>query len=247
MSSYDLIPEEAYENLPQDPHDKFATIVRIAQANLARLLDDGNSRDFSDELRAQFISSITGAAEALGIEGLPDLPEDVTDYRAYTNFQVRLAGIVAKVRLQSKLVSRPHSVELGRINKAKIRQEVEQLRFNIKESDLPESKKQALLDKLDEFDVELEKQRLSFAKTMAIAASIMTAIGGGTAALANAPKAAETIVTIIRLIGEDKELEEAERERLSPPPKALPDHSPRSGAPKATVAFGDDLEDDIPF
>ena len=71
MSEYDLIPEEAYENLPQEANDKFAVLVRIAQTNVARLLDQSGSNDFSDEIRSQFISIISGIAEALGIEGLP--------------------------------------------------------------------------------------------------------------------------------------------------------------------------------
>jgi hypothetical protein len=246
MSSYELIPEEVYENLPDDPHEKFVMIVKAAQANLARLLDDGNSRDFFDELRAQFISSLTSAADALGIDGLPELPEDMTDYRAYKNFQVRLSGIVAKVRLQQSLVSRPHSVELGRVNKAWIRQEVAQLRVLIKDSDLPPSKRDALLEKLDEFDKELDKQRLGFAKTMAIAASIMTVVGAGTTTLANSPKASEAIVKIIRLIGKDKELEEAERQRLSPPAKELV-HQPKPQASGNGWGFAQDLDDDIPF
>ena len=101
-------------------------------------------------------------------------------------------------------------------------------------------------DKLEELETELTKQRLSFARTMAIAASIMTIVGGGTAALANSPKAAETIMMIIRLVGDDKEKEEQERLRLAPPPKALPDFSKPSANP-TFGEFADDLDDDVPF
>lgn len=245
MSEYDLIPEEAYDNLPQDPYDQFAFIVRTAQGNLARMLDQPGSNDFADEIRAQFITTISGAAEALGVSGLPDISDDIHQYRAYTNFQVRLAGIVAKVRLQSNLVAKPHSVALGRVTQAKIKQEVDQLRRAVEDSDLPQRKRDALLDKLEEFETELAKQRLSFARTMAITASIMAIVSGGTVALANAPKAAETVLTIIRLIGEDKEKEDAERERLMPPPKALPNYAPPP--PPTFASFDSDLDDEVPF
>jgi hypothetical protein len=79
---------------------------------------------------------------------------------------------------------------------------------------------------------------------MAITASIMAALGGGTAALANAPKAAETILSIIRLVGEDKAKEEEERLRLAPPPKALP--APPTAKP-APLAAQFDIDDEIPF
>jgi hypothetical protein len=245
MSSYELVPEELFERLPQDPHDKFVMIVREAQANLARLLDETNSSDFVEELRSQFISTISSVAEALGIVGLPELAADLADYRQYQTFQVHLAGVVAKVRLQGQLVARPHSVELGRINRARIQQEIDHLRAIIESSELPENKKAALRDKLIELEEELGKQRLSFARTMAIAAAIMGALGGGATALANAPKAAETVTRIIAYIGEDKEKEEEERLRLAPPPKALPNYAP-SPPPTSSWASAD-LDDDIPF
>lgn len=246
MSEYDLIPDETYDGLPQDDHEKFAILVRTAQSNLARMLDQRGSNDFADEIRAQFISVISGTAEALGIEGLPPITEDMDNYRAYANYQVRLAGIVAKVRLQSNLVARPHSVELGRINRAKLKQEIDQLRRSVEESDLPQKKRDALLDKLDEFENELEKQRLSFARTMAIAASIMAIVSGATITLANGQDAAKTILTILRLVGEDKEREEAERERLSPPPKALPNYA-QAKVKEPAFGFGNDLDDEVPF
>lgn len=246
MSDYDLIPEEAYKSLPQEPNEKFAFLVRIAQTNLARLLDNSNSNDFSSEIRSQFISIVSSMADALAIQGLPKLGNDLADYDQYQVFQVYLAGVIARVRLQSQLVPRPHSVELGRITKAKIQQEIDQLRRSIDGSDLPDKKKATLRDKLDELETELAKQRLSFARTMAIAASIMTIAGGGTAALASAPKATETVMTIIRLVGDDKEKEEQERLRLAPPPKALPDFSKPAASPKSR-GFPDDLDDDVPF
>jgi len=110
MSDYDLIPEEAYEGLPQEANDKFAVLVRIAQNNLARLLDNSNSSDFSSEIRSQFISIVSGMAETLGVEGLPKIGNNLADYDQYQMFQVYLAGVVAKVRLQSHLVARPFSV-----------------------------------------------------------------------------------------------------------------------------------------
>lgn len=246
MSEYDLIPDEAYDSLPQDDHEKFVVLVRIAQTNLARLLDQTGSGDFSSEIRSQFISTISGIAEALGIEGLPNVEDrNIGSYDTYTTFQVYLSGVVAKVRLQSQLVARPHSVQLGRITRARIQQEIDQLRRSIEESDIPDKKKAALSDKLDELEAELNKQRLSFARTMAIAASIMTIVGGGTAALANAPAAKETVLSIIRMIGEDKEKEEEERLRLAPPPKALPDLTKQRARPQP--AFDTDLDDDVPF
>lgn len=246
MSMYDLIPDELYENLPDEPHDKFVLLANAARSNLARLIDDTDSSDFVEELRSQFISTVSSIADALGIAGLPALADDLADYRQYQTFQVYLSGVIAKVRLQGQLVSRPYSVNLGRINRARIHQEIEQLRFSIDHSDLPDKKKTALLAKLTELEAELTKQRLSFAKLMAISAAIMSVVGGSATALANGPEAAQTVMRILAYIGEDKEREDAERLRLLPPPApALPD---LAKAEPAKVGWGgDDLDDDIPF
>lgn len=253
MSAYDLIPEETYENLPEEDADKFVLLVRTAQANLQRMLDDSNAREFSDELRSQFMATIQGIAEALGAAGLSEIRPSA-EYGDYTHFQVLLAGILARTRLRSDLIAKPHSVELGRVTRAKIRQEVDQLRAYIEEADLTPAKRTALNDKLDELLVELDHRRLSFAKTMAIAASIMGTIGGTAGAIAAAPKIPTGVSFIISLIGQDKEHEDAEIARLAPPPLAI--SSSKSTPPSrgfATGGFGsgggfaDDLDDDVPF
>jgi hypothetical protein len=87
VSEYDLIPESIYENLPQDDHEKFVVLVREAQSNLARLLDDRNSNEFADEIRSQFVSTVAGIAEALGVLGLPDISDDITNYKNIRHFR----------------------------------------------------------------------------------------------------------------------------------------------------------------
>lgn len=87
MSEYELIPEETYDNLPAEENEKFATLVRVAQTNLARILDNSNSNDFAAEIRSQFISIISGIAEALGIEGLPAMDGQLADYDKYQMFR----------------------------------------------------------------------------------------------------------------------------------------------------------------
>ncbi len=251
MSSYDLIPEETYSNLPDEDADKFVLLVRTAQSNLQRLLDDSNARDFSDELRSQFMATVQGIAEALGIAGLGDVRPSA-EYGDYTHFQVILAGILAKARLRSDLIAKPHSVELGRVTRAKIRQEVEQLRTYIDEAELTPAKHAALNDKLDELLAELEHRRLSFAKTMAIAASIMGTVGASAGLIAASPKIPAGISFIISLVGQDKDREDAEVARLAPPPLAISppqreSKTRRGGSFGQTGGFSDDLDDDVPF
>ncbi len=243
MSSYDLIPEEVYENLPEEAADKFVVLVRTAQANLQRLMDDSNSGDFSGELRSQFMAIIQGSAGALGIEGLEKETPSM-DYSDYNRFQIIVTGIVAKVRLLGNTLSLPESVELGRVTKAKIHQEVDQLRTYIAALDVTDAQKRAMNERLDDLLHELSKRRLSFARVMAVAASIMGVVGGSATAIAAAPKIPTGISFIISLIGQDKETEEKEKARLSPPQLKI---EQKAAAPVNTGSLVDDLDEDVPF
>jgi hypothetical protein len=243
MSSYDLIPEEVYANLPEEAAEKFVVLVRTAQANLQRMMDDTNSGDFAGELRSQFMATIQGTADALGIEGLGNETPSM-NYSDYHRFQIIVTGMVAKVRLLGNSLSMPDSVELGRVTKAKICQEVDQLRTYIDALEVPDAKKKAMNDKLDDLLHELSKRRLSFARVMAVAASVMTVVGGSASAIAAAPKIPSGISFIISLIGQDKEIEDSEKARLSPPQLRIEQKTP---APVGKGAFADDLDDDVPF
>lgn len=243
---YQLIPDDAYQFLPSEPEEKLAYLARVAQANLNKFLAEDTSGDFSTEVRQQFVETMRAVAEALYIDGLPTARDtaDLTAYEEYRLTSMRLSALITKVRLQSDLVPRPFSVKLGRVTKARIRQEAEHLKLYIEESDLPGQKRKKLLDHVRTLFAELDRERLSFGQITAITAAIATTFGGGTAAIAKAPEAYRAITIILGAIGEDKDKEEAERERLSPLPKALP---PPVVAPRAPKGFADDLDDDVPF
>ena len=245
---YELIPDSIYDDLPDDPHDKFVVLAKTAHANVSRLVNDDSSGHFVEEVRLQFVETVRAIAEALGIPGLPAPSEmsNLNSYEEYRLFSTRLAGLLAKSRLQSSNVARPYSVQLGKVNKAKIRQEAEQLRIFIENSDLEVKRKEAVLSHLDRLLKELEKKRLSFAKVATIAAAIATTINQSASAVTTFPEVREVIGTILSKIGEDKEKEDAERERLAPPPAKLPPPESETKWASAKTNSYDDV-DDIPF
>ena len=245
---YELIPDEVYDNLPAESHQKFVKLVRTAQASVGRLVDDDSSGHFVEEIRLQFMETVRAIADSLDIQGLPTQTEtqNLNSYEEYRFFSTRLAGAIAKARLTPSYTPQPHSVELGRITKARIRQEAEQLRSYIQNSDLDSKNKKSVTAQLDLLLKELEKQRLSFAQVTAIAAAIATTLNQGASAIEKLPDAYRTLVSIFAGIGSDKEKEEAERERLAPPAKQLP---PPVKATETVVANPSSYEDldDIPF
>lgn len=245
---YELISAEEYEQLPEDPEQQFIELERICRRSMTEMISNETRAEFDHLVRMQYMTTVAAAAEELGIAGV-EYPFDA-EYPAQEidAFLLKVSGVVTRIRLRSGRRFRPYSVKLGTRTKARIEIEIQKLRGLVEESDLSEPKRKALLKKLDELMHELNQDRLSFAKTLRILAAVSVSVGGGTAFLAEAPAAVQTIMT---LIGADKELEDEEAARLAPPspPKALP--APSKAAPATLrpqpVTFDVDLDDDVPF
>lgn len=212
-----------------------------------RMIDADSSNEFERAIKEQYMSAVFAVAQECGI---PDvyLP-DPTDgfYREFTTFSLAVQGAVAKIRIRSRKAHHQHSVLLTSTTRTKIEHYVGRIRELVDHSDLDYDKKKALATKLDELVAELSHKRFSLAKSMAILVGISTILGTSVTSLADGDKA---LLQIMRLIGVDKETEDAASKRLSPPQKALP--SPKSKSPaisKQTAAKKPsyDLDDDIPF
>jgi len=239
LLEHDLISEDDFESLPDDPLEKFVALEAICRRSLSRLIASETHVTYDHFARLQYMSVVSAAAAELGVEGV-SFPFGLDNpIEGLEDFMLSVARATMRIRLKSK-ASKPYSVQLSNRTKACIEIEINKLRSSISKSDLPESKKDSLLKKLDELSSQLnEKTRISFAVTMSILTHIAAGLGGTTAFLAEAPAA---IATITSLIGADKAAEDSETKRLTTPEptKALP-------APEETTMAGMVLDDGIPF
>lgn len=236
--SFDLISEADYERLPSDPLQKFAALEQICRKNMLEAISHETSGDFDSLVRTSYMTIVTSAAEELGVGGvkyvdhLNSVQEDVQEF-------IRVvSGVVAKIRLRKSSGRDAFSVKLANRTKGIIEHEIAKLRDAVSESDLDDSKKRRLLAKIEQFRTELHKERMSYG----VALSTLAIIAAGTTSfLADAPDAYGTIIC---LIGQDKEKEEAEILRLEGPPKPhLLTEQPRS----LTVKTSRYPDEDIPF
>ncbi|MBW0367920.1 hypothetical protein [Ensifer adhaerens] len=238
----DLISEADYERLPSDPYQKFAALEGVCRRNMLEAISNETSGDFDDLVRTSYMTIVAAAADELGVEGIRYID-------GYDNVQLDVqefirvvSGVVARIRLRKSSGRDGFSVRLANRTKGIIENEVAKLREAVAESDLDEAKKRRLLGKLEEFRTELHKERLGYGAALSTLAIVAAGLGGTTAFLSDAPNA---VTTIIQLIGQDKESEEAELLRLEGPakPRFLTDQS-RSATPKASRYVEDE---DIPF
>lgn len=251
---YSLLDIEDYETGPADPPKKFAALEQKARRNMNEIMDNTQSGDLSSELRSQYIMLMTSAARALGIPGV-EVPDGNynNDWEEYQAFSIRIRGVIAEIMLNAALISRPHSVQISSSTKGKIESQIIVLRRLIEHSDLDDKRRKRLIGQLDDFTAELGRPRLNYAVAMSAMALFLSGMQGTTSTLADAPSAYQTVGSIIKWIGNDKDAEDKERERLGvatprlEAPKPKPKPTPQPSRPPFGGGFGDDLDDDVPF
>ncbi|CAO4164921.1 hypothetical protein [Methylorubrum populi] len=245
--NYELISANEYENLPEDNDQCFVQFEHICRRNMNRMIDADSSNDFDRAVKEQYMTSVYAVAQECKIPDVDLFETGDGFYRDFSLFSLAVQGAVARIRIRSRGIHHPYSVLLTSSTRTKIEHYIGRIRDAVDQSDLDYDKKKALAAKLDELAAELSQRRFGFAKSMAILIGISTVLSASVTTLSDGDKA---LIQIMRLIGIDKESEEAASKRLTPPSKALP--SPKTRPPattkqSATQKPSYDLDDDIPF
>lgn len=220
-----LIPESAFHNLPRSPEAKILRLISVAEDNYNYSLSDLSTNLFHDQI--MFASELSALARELGIKNFPILPTKHTESQ-FSVFMAELSGFRSVLRLRSfdknsnDDVLIGASVSIGRASSLKIKYALNDLRTLVENSELTASKKESLNKKIDDLLIEVDRKNLSFTHVLTVVAAIATVCGGSTAALANAPKAQETILNVLRWFDEEHEAAQEEQRLLSAPLKALP-------------------------
>lgn len=192
-------------------------------------------------LHAQYIVAVSSVAAECDIPNIPFEEIDINNiYSQFNKFLLVVQREVAKIRVR-KHRNRHFSVQLAQNTRTKIEHYIARIREAIDQAGLPSDRKERLHDQLDELVKELQGRRLNFGKAMAVLGLVMASVASTVTIAADGPEAVASVANIIKLIGIDKESEDAARQRLAPPPKALP--APRAKPSK----LADELDDDIPF
>jgi hypothetical protein len=250
--SYELISEEEYNTLPFDEPDRcFVEFENIVRRNMTRMIDENSSSDFTQSVREQYMATVAAVAAECNIPNVHfDIHSQQNFWRDYTAFALAVQGEVARIRVRVGR-QRPYSVLLTTNTRTTIEHYISRMREAVQgSSELDTSLKKRIDEKLDQLAAELKTPRLNFGKSMAILAAVLAAIGSTVTIAADGRNA---VAQIIRLIGEDKETEDAAAQRLAPPPRALPSPHPskppaphQSHAPKRLPQPGP-IDDEIPF
>lgn len=248
MNIYGFITLDETNDLPEDSRVAFAKFVEIAYQRFSGYVQQYESQEAwnsLEDLRHSFMNVTLAAASQYNISEFVryTLPSaDNFDLSNFRDYIATLDHFTTQIAIDNSRRSRKESIGITEPVRDKIRSYCYHLREFIENSDIPEPKRSSLLQRLNDFEQELQKKRLSLLSVAALAIYIATIPGGvgGTVEVAN-----RVLSQILSVVGEAKELEDQLR-KLPPtaPPAAL--SPPRKSEP-APSKYAADLDDDLPF
>ncbi len=227
----------------------FMGLVNYAQRSLSNQIakfDPENEHDWRqrEEIQQRFMNVIVASGKRFEVEPFvsTDIPKHA-DYRTsdYKQFESDLDHFVTQLVLDNSIRAKKTSVEILPNSKDKIRSYVHGLRKCVENSSITEQKKQKLLDKLEQFEKELEKRRTNILAVTILSFEIL-AIPGAT--WASIDMTHKLITNITQEFAEAKSLEDQTRQ-IGPnvPPKVLSPPRRPAKQPEPT----NELDDEIPF
>ncbi|MGE3334224.1 MAG: hypothetical protein AB7I36_11320 [Rhodospirillaceae bacterium] len=253
MSIFDFVPQEVFEDLPDDPNLAFTKLVSHAEQRLAERtsqLEHNESWNQLEDLRQSFMNVILAIARHYGIEPFASYQVPTVQgfkMENYWQFKSDLNFYVAQLVLDNSARTKRESVQLVPAAKDRIRTHLHALKKLVDESNLSDAKKAALLEKLRAFEEELDKGRMSLRAVTLFWLGILQIPGGVWGSVDIVMRLTNNIGEVI---AEAKEVEDEAR-RLAPTaePKALIAPRPVTPAPPPadTGGWDSDDKDEIPF
>ncbi len=258
MHVYDYVTQEEMDDLPEDDHLAFAAFARHAIHRMSEATDkiDGSDNygwQMIEEWRYDFMNVVLAAAKRFKIEPFSELEMPAIgnfNESAYRQFKADLDFFMTQLAIDNTIRDRRDSVKISAPAKDRIRNYLHELRQCVDKANLPDSRKDALLKKLADFEAELDRHRLSLLAISRISLEIMMIPGG---LWASAQITQKLLNNVLQVVAEEKVVDDENRKLppLAPPDKLLPPRKPsveRSVPSRPQpAAFDTDLDDDVPF
>lgn len=248
MSILNFLTQDELDDLDEDHRVAFMQLVNTAQRKLSEMvkhLDPDNQSDWRqiEELRYSFMNVVLAAAKRFEIE--PFVTMDVPKQSRFGDsdhqqFKSDLDHFVTQLILDNSMRSKRDSIVVLPETKTQLRTYVSGLRQCIEKGNMTPAKRESLLKKLDAFEAELEKRRLSMITVARFAYAVLSVPGTLWASVDITQK---LTTNIMQTVAEAKATEDGTKQLPAAiAPKAL--SAPRKAPPSM---FSGDLDDDVPF
>lgn len=242
-----------YDNISEDDHEAFVTLANISRERLYDTPTDSNG-NLTWESLMDYMNEVTALADQLEIHGIHYDASYDNYHEEYARFVRSVEYRIAQIQIQRARRSRKSSIAISGPGRERIHHYLEKLKEEICAADVPEKRKQILLERIAEFELELAKKRFNLATAMAMVALVAATAADFSGVFKDVPSLTNAISV---LLGKEKmsDDEACDRMRLEHEPlKAIPDMRTASTLKPSTSvrdSFGGDYtsepDDDVPF
>lgn len=245
-----MITEEDFLAVADCPPDlAFVRLERKFREMLEGNLERSDNGNTYNHYLIEYMNHTLAAANALGLDileffAVPD-PNDTSNLTdTYNHFRQVVDGYTVRVHIRNIRVGPATSLPLDEHEKKHIRAYVLKIKEIVDASALEIGKKEALMNRLNAFLAEVDKDRTSKQRFQDFVVSVAKTTADATEELEPAWKWVRLIAAIFGV------RQDAENAKLPPPPKRIerpkqqqiaPPAAKRNGTPRA------DMDDDIPF
>lgn len=223
MVDYTFIPSHLVSSLEGDDLDKFLTLAQVMRKAYAnkRVTGPETGDPFTMlDWRVVYVNEMYEVATTLGINDLPAPSHALAGDAQFSNFEATLSRVITRLKLLRPQPHREESVALAAVTKETLRAHLEALRNQVNKSNLSESMKQALHNRIDAVEAELEKRRAALSPFWILAGAI-SLLPPAVSTAADLPNALQTIQAVKDLVDNDKAAESNEEERMGTSVKSI--------------------------
>lgn len=244
-----MIREEDFAAAADCPPDMaFVRLERKFRETLEANLENSQSGNSSDLYIIEYMNHTLATAEALELDFLefftvPDTRDTSGLYERYNHFRQIVDAYTVRIQIRNIRVGPAHALPLDEDEKKHIRAYVTKIKELVDGSTLSTPKKEALLNRLNAFLAEVDRDRTSLQRLNDFMMSLAKTTGDAVEELEPAWKWARLLAAIMGVRQEKenaklpppaKKIEKPKQQQLSPPAK-------RNGTRRV------EMDDDIPF
>ncbi len=110
---HDLISDDDYDTLPEEPEHRFLALERICRNNMLRLIGHENSSEYDTEIQVHYMAMVAEAAIELGIEGLwiPSFENNIN--QEIRDFSISVSRIITHLKFRNMKNTSTYTVQLN--------------------------------------------------------------------------------------------------------------------------------------
>ncbi len=240
------LKNDDYDDLPEDDGEAFAKLEAISRD---RLYEEERDRDgdLPWECMLSYMNEITALADQFEVTEISYDAQPEGHYaHEFARFTRAVDYRLAQIRVRMSRRNKRNSVAITGPTREKIQHHLERLKEEVKAANIPDKRKNALLDRIADFEAELAKRRVNLAAVMTVIALVSSVIHDNAETLTESPKIVQAISA---LFGAAKTKEDEATPKLPAPEpfKAIPDLRAAEPPKQSFAAFDSDLDDEVPF